>query len=248
MEKFMKNLTKEKEFIHSSCLLAVAFMTILLVFIMQSFFVRPLLLVPVFYFYFRNGLKFKIVLNLFFISLFFSFTFFVLGILYPTTRYLQGELITIFGGQFYLLALKQGLSNMFRLFLVSFISMASVYALSYEKVILWMLQSRMISTQVGYPILIALNAISLFKSEFQKMKMSLRLRGIKHFQFIYTLFPLLVFSVRQSQRGALSLITRGMNQNKTYYFDYSIKKNDMMLLVVMFIYIVGVCVLERMFQ
>jgi energy-coupling factor transporter transmembrane protein EcfT len=78
----------------------------------------------------------------------------------------------------------------------------------------------------GYPILLALNSIALFKEEYDRIKINARLRDLPFKDQFMLFFPLLVFAIRHSQRGALSLVTRGLNQQKTFYFSYGLSFDD----------------------
>ena len=113
-----------------------------------------------------------------------------------------------------------------RLFLLMLASMASGRIINYTKVVLFLVIHKGLKVLWGYPIMIALNSILLFKEEYEKIKLNGKLRGLSFFEKIGMLFPLLVFAIRHSQRGSLSLVTRGLNPSKSFYFSYETSAHD----------------------
>jgi energy-coupling factor transporter transmembrane protein EcfT len=104
---------------------------------------------------------------------------------------------------------------------------------------------------MGYPLLIAMNSILLFKEEFDRIKLSAKFRGLGLKDRLFALFPLLVFAIRHSQRGSLSLVTRGLNPNKSFYFGYEISIQDRKWLSIFylgFFVIVGLAIYIHFYQ
>jgi len=113
-----------------------------------------------------------------------------------------------------------------RLFWLFMVSICSAHLVDYEKLLLYCMSRKWLSVMVGYPMLIAINSISFLKEEVQRIKISFRFKGIPAYKQLFVLFPLLVFAVRHSQRGAVALVTRGLNQEKSFYFSYGISTRD----------------------
>lgn len=222
----MKFLETKKEFIHSWYLLIMSLFG--LAFLLASNMLPLNLLMALFllFLYRKNGLTDKTLFKLSVFALIFSSIFLFLNLLYPGGKLQVGEQVTIGKLTFYKAALNNGLINFSRLFMLSLVSMSSTYAIIYTKVILYLIIHKGLKVIMGYPLLIALNSILLFKEEFDRIRLSARFRGLGWWDRIFVLFPLLVFAIRHSQRGSLSLVTRGLNPNKSFYFGYEIAHTD----------------------
>lgn len=222
----MKFLETKKEFIHSWYLLIMSMFG--LVFLLASktlplnFFMAGFLL----YLYVKNGLPTRVLIKLTIFAFLFSSVFLFLNLLYPGEKLRVGEQLSIVNFTFYKAALMNGVINFSRLFMLSLVSMCSTYAIIYTKVILYLIIHKGLKVIMGYPLLIALNSILLFKEEFDRIRLSARFRGLGWWDRLFVLFPLLVFAIRHSQRGSLSLVTRGLNPNKSFYFGYEIGIQD----------------------
>jgi energy-coupling factor transporter transmembrane protein EcfT len=174
--------------------------------------------------------------------------FLFLNLLYPGEKLKVGEQLSLGNFTFYKAALQNGLINFARLFMLSLVSMSSTYAIIYTKVILYLIIHKGLKVVMGYPLLIALNSILLFKEEFDRIRLSAKFRGLGWWDRLFVLFPLLVFAIRHSQRGSLSLVTRGLNPNKSFYFGYEIVPNDrkwLRLFFMMFICLVAMAIYFR---
>jgi energy-coupling factor transporter transmembrane protein EcfT len=134
--------------------------------------------------------------------------------------------------------------NQFKVFLqvglVSSVSFLSMRLIKFEKLLIFLMQNKWIGAYLGYPILLALNSVKLLKSEFEKIKLNVKMRKLAPWQRINLIFPLLVFAIRHADRGALSLITRGLNEEKFYYFEVDLKVIDK-IIILLFCLIVLVC-------
>lgn len=231
----MKFLETKKEYLHSWYLFI---MTIFgLIFLLASNALPLNLVMGVFliYLYKKNGLTNKTLVKLALFAFSFSFIFLLLNLLYPGEKLRVGDQISFYSFTIYKAALINGLKNFSRLFLLSLVSMSSTYAIIYTKVILYLIIHKGLKVFMGYPLLIALNSILLFKDEFDRIRLSARFRGLGWWDRIFVLFPLLVFAIRHSQRGSLSLVTRGLNPNKSFYFGYDLVPSDQKWLRVFFL-------------
>jgi energy-coupling factor transporter transmembrane protein EcfT len=151
--------------------------------------------------------------------------------MYPGKAYRTGEMLEWKFIRVYEIALINGLKTFCKIFILSLVSMASSYAIFYTKVILYLIINKGLKVFWGYPILIALNSIFLFKEEFDRIRLSARFRELGWRDRIFIIFPLLVFAIRHSQRGSLSLVTRGLNPNKNFYFGYQVHPSDRIILL-----------------
>ena len=222
----MQFLETKKEYIHSWYLFVMT--TFILIFLLASdiLYLNFILSVFALYLFKKNGVRNSTLIKLSVFASFFAGMFLLLSLLYPREEYRQGEQVVILGKFFYQAALINGLHNFARLFMLSLVSMSSTMAITYTKMILYLIIHKGLKVLMGYPLLIALNSILLFKEEFDRIRLSARFRGLGWWDRIFVLFPLLVFAIRHSQRGSLSLVTRGLNPNKSFYFGYDLLLSD----------------------
>jgi len=113
-----------------------------------------------------------------------------------------------------------------RLFFVSTLSVSSLAVIHGEVILLYLAQQKKFPVMLVYPLLFSLSSIGLFKQKFELYRLNHRLRETKGWVLPKMLFQFLVFTLRFSESGALSLIARGLSENKLYYYDFSINKND----------------------
>lgn len=136
---------------------------------------------------------------------------------------------------------KEALHLGLRLFLLMLASMASGRIINYTKVVLFLVIHKGLKVLWGYPIMIALNSILLFKDEYEKIKLNGKLRNLSWIDKLGLLFPLLVFAIRHSQRGSLSLVTRGLNPSKSFYFNYETTAHDRKIFLAFFMAYLFLC-------
>ncbi|AZZ37485.1 hypothetical protein CIK05_12000 [Bdellovibrio sp. qaytius] len=110
-----------------------------------------------------------------------------------------------------------------RLFFVSTLSVSSLEVIYGEVILLYLAQQKKFPVILIYPLLFSLSSIGLFKQKFELYKLNHRLRQTKGWVLPKMLFQFLVFTLRFSESGALSLIARGLSEKKIYYYDFSIK-------------------------
>lgn len=110
-----------------------------------------------------------------------------------------------------------------RLFFVSTLSVSSLAVIHGEVILLYLAQQKKLPVLLVYPLLFSLSAMGLFKQKFDLYRLNHRLRETKGWVLPKILFQFLVFTLRFSESGALSLIARGLSENKLYYYDFSIK-------------------------
>ena len=109
-----------------------------------------------------------------------------------------------------------------RLFFISTLSVSSLEVLHGEVILLYLAQKKKFPVMLIYPLLFSLSSINLFKQKFELYRLNHQMRQTKGWVLPKMLFQFLVFTLRFSESGALSLIARGLSENKFYYYDFSI--------------------------
>jgi len=221
-------MARKDEYLHSWFLLSMTFYSLLFLLINPYKSLNIILLLIVFYFYFKNGLNLKYFLKICFYAMFFCLIIFLLSCFHPASDLIQGSSTLIFGRLFYSKSIEHALKTSFKLFFVTLVSMSSGIVIDYSKVILYLMVNKRLKLLWGYPILLSINSISLFKEEFERIKINAKMRSLPILDRLNILFSLLVFAIRHSQRGALSLVTRGLDESKSFYFSYNTSCVDKM--------------------
>lgn len=237
-----------REFIHSWYLLLLTFMSLIYLLLNKFLILDVLILVICISFYIKNGLSLFKLKKVFAYALLFSGGFFMLNILYPSSELKTGSVYHFYNLVFYQASLEKAFPNMMRLLFVSFLSMSSGFVIDYTKVVLHLIVHKGLRLFWGYPFLLALNSIVLFKDEFQRIRINAKLRQLPWQDQLSLFFPLLVFAIRHSQRGALALISRGLSEEKTFYFSYDLSRTDKILFrffLVCYVFLVGIAIYFR---
>lgn len=148
----------------------------------------------------------------------------------PFLRFLKISIFTLaFTGIYLLMVLlfpnperSFEISVFIRLFFVSTLSVSSIGVIHGEVVLLYLAQQKKFPVMLIYPLLFSMSSIGVFKQKFELYKLNHRLRQTKGWILPKLLFQFLVFTLRFSESGALSLIARGLSENKLYYYDFAI--------------------------
>lgn len=225
MSSSIKN-NRPHEFVHSWYLLLMTFFSLLFLLVNRNLLLDIPLLFFLFPIFFKNGLKKENFLQFCGYAFLFSFGLFLINILYPAASLKTGVVYRLNYFEIHHTALLKALDTMARLFLVSLLSMSSGAGINYSLVVLYLIVHKRLRLFWGYPLLLALNSISLFKKEFERIRINAHLRDLPFKDQVSLFFPLLVFAIRHSQRGALSLVTRGLNEEKSFYFTYDLAATD----------------------
>jgi hypothetical protein len=239
---------RPREYLHSWYLLQITFFTLAFLLINRNLILDLPLVVVTLYFYFKNGLSISKFKRLFIYAFIFSFGLFFLNVLYQAKELQTGEVYQISRFVIYQASVTKALSGMIRLFLASFLSMSSGAVIDYTKVVLHLIVHKGLKLFWGYPILLAMNSIALFKEEFERIRINAKLRELPWQDQLSLFFPLLVFAIRHSQRGALSLVTRGLNHQKSFYFSYDLSELDKLrlrLFLSAYLLLVGIAIIFR---
>lgn len=235
-----------REFLHSWYLLLITFLALLFLLLNRRFILDLPLCLVVFALYFKSGLKFSRFRKIFVYAFLFGFGIFILNILYPAKQLRVGDVYQVLQMTIYKASWDKALATMLRLFLVSLLSMCSASVIDYTKVILHLIVHKGLRPFWGYPMLLAMNSIALFKEEFNRIRINARLRDLPYKDQLTLFFPLLVFAIRHSQRGALSLVTRGLNQRKSFYYSYDLRNQDKKILYLFWLFYFGLVIMSLM--
>lgn len=200
------------EYIHSWYLLLMSILSLLFLLLSPYLLANTIIVILIHFFCFKNGMGGKILLRHILYSLLFAAMMFGMNYLW---RSVKGAV-----------DINETLHLSGKLFLLVLASMASARFINYTKVIMYLIIHQGLKVLWGYPLMIALNSIVLFKEEYEKIKLSGRLRNLSAKDKVGLLFPLLVFAIRHSQRGSLSLVTRGLHPSKSFYFSYETTRKD----------------------
>lgn len=207
-------LSEIRESVHSWYVLVMTFYALIFLLTNKNLWLDWPLILFMLMVYFKNGLGIRELWRFSLYAFFFSFSLFVISVLYPKASLKPSEVY------------PKATLTMIRLFLVSLLSMSSGVVINYTKVVLHLIVDKGLKPYWGYPMLLAMNSVALFKKEFERIKINARFRGLPWKDQLSLVFPLLVFAIRHSQRGALSLVTRGLNNQKSFYFTYEVNSVD----------------------
>jgi energy-coupling factor transporter transmembrane protein EcfT len=224
-------LNQFDEKVHSIALLTISLFSYLSFFLSGSTFCMYLLLVMLTFIFLYSGLSIKKVCLFLFGSILFSLSYSLMVLSFPNKELLVEPIY-----HWWILTLsKKMLLNQLvffnRVTCVAMLSISSVTLINYEKVLIYLMKRKWLRVNFGYPVLLSLNSIGLLKSEFEKIRINAKFRNIPWRKRIDILFPILVFSIRHAERGAMSLITRGISEKKEFYFDVEVKRSDIILVL-----------------
>lgn len=166
------------------------------------------------------GLKWKKAFLILLVTLFFSFSVFVLFLFFPDKRFFTGDLYPFFGMSFYSGVIENAFKNWLRLWSISLCSLSTSSVLNAEELIFYWMQEKGVPKKMGYSLLMALNSIRSFKEEWVRISRNLKMRKLNHLNFVARLFPIMVHSFRVSLRGAMSMRARGLVEDKVFYHQY----------------------------
>ena len=214
------------EKIHSYKILQITAVACLYCFVISKavFYVPSLMLVTMLFLW--CGLEFKLIFKILCISVAFGFSFFILAIVFPSKMFEQTDMLQFAGLRISIDLLKIQSLIFLRIVCISSISIMSAYLINYEKIFIYLMNKKKMSAQTGYALILALNSIALMKSELSKINLNARFRGVVFYKRVNVLFSLLVFTIKHADRGAMSLITRGLTSEKLFYYDSSMRPID----------------------
>ncbi len=219
-------MQREREYIHSWYVFLITAASLIFLLINKNLIFSSVLIAVVLFLFLKNGLAAKKLVKVVSYALFFSFTLFLLSVFNPAKELQNGDAYHFLNMTFFKSSVDKAFMTMMKLFMVSFVSICSSSAIDYTKVILHLIVHKGLKLIWGYPFLLAINSITLLRDEYERIRLNAHLRQLPLRDKVFLFFPLLVFAIRHSQRGALSLVTRGLNDKKTFYFSYDLTRTD----------------------
>jgi energy-coupling factor transporter transmembrane protein EcfT len=103
-----------------------------------------------------------------------------------------------------------------RLFTIAMISFAFIIHMPKEKIMLELMQRKILPVTIGFGLLSTLNAFSHFADEFRRIQIAYQMRYQRSFYSPKIILPLLVASARYAQNVSISMFNRGLNKNRSY--------------------------------
>jgi hypothetical protein len=121
------------------------------------------------------------------------------------------------------------LLNYARLVSASTLSLISMQQFHYNQFLYFIMQKRLISPVFGHTLILSFNSIGQITKDWEDIKLIAQSRGLPFYKYHTLVFALLVSSIHHAQRGATSLLSRGIKDDKIYVFDYGIKTSDFLV-------------------
>ncbi len=128
--------------------------------------------------------------------------------------YLTGHLFT--AGNDLEINQTNALNISIRLFTIAMISFAFMIHMPKEKIMLELMQRKILPVAIGFGLLSTLNAFSHFADEFRRIQIAYQMRYQRSFYSPKIILPLLVASARYAQNVSISMFNRGLNKNRSY--------------------------------
>lgn len=118
-----------------------------------------------------------------------------------------------------------------RMFFLFSISTFAFAAIDFDKIFNYLMATGKLKVNWGYPLLLAMNSLQMLKSEQERISFNAKLRQLRWHQRYFIFFPVLVFAIRHSERGAMSLVTRGLRADRIFYnVNYPTKRDRIILI------------------
>lgn len=110
-----------------------------------------------------------------------------------------------------------GLTLTTRLFSLAIVSYLYATHLPQESLINNLMQRKILSINIGFAFLAVFNAFEQFGKEFHKIQLAYRMRFGKLCLSPKIIFPLFVYAARYAHCLTISMYTRGINNNRSFY-------------------------------
>ena len=127
---------------------------------------------------------------------------------------------------------------------MTWVALLSSKMINIRDVISCLLQRGWLSMQIAYAMMVGIGSIDLMRDETSRISLNAKLRGLTWRQRFLQWVPLLVFALRHAQRGAMSLRARGLDQSKSFYYNYQatqVQSHRMLCLVAVIIMLTVYC-------
>lgn len=119
-----------------------------------------------------------------------------------------------------------------RLFSLAIVSFMYILHLPKEQFVLNLIQRKILSVNIGFALLAVFNAFAELRKEFNKIRLAYKMRFAKNSYSPKILLPLMVSAARYAHTLSISMYTRGINQNRSYYMPkIQYKLWDMLMLL-----------------
>ncbi|MCF7911804.1 MAG: energy-coupling factor transporter transmembrane protein EcfT [Candidatus Cloacimonetes bacterium] len=169
--------------------------------------------------------------------------YFILFLLLPSislfiTSYLHlregisGSQVMILGRAFDSYRLNMSLYLTVRAGVLSLLSFSFLTALEYDKLVYSLIQNLRFPVSWGYALLIAFNSIGNIRAEHQRIQEAALMRYNRKPLFNFYIIPILVSATRYSQQAAMSIQTRGLNEEKSFIIKAKMQICDILYLTV----------------
>ncbi len=156
-------------------------------------------------------------------TLAFSVTIFFLFLFFPSNELKTGEVFSVFGFSFFKVVVENAMTNWLRLWSISVASISTANVLNTDELFFYWMQEKKLPKKLGYAFLMGVYSIKNLKKEWELINLNISLRNSsRKFSFSDRLFPILVSAFRVSLRGAMSLYSRGLSEEKMFYYCHEI--------------------------
>ncbi|MDP8211040.1 MAG: energy-coupling factor transporter transmembrane component T [Candidatus Stygibacter australis] len=115
---------------------------------------------------------------------------------------------------------------------LSLVSFSFLTAIHYEKLIYSLIQNLRFPVIWGYALLVAFNSAGNIQSEFKRIQQAAVMRFSHKPLFYFYIIPLLVSATRYSQQAAMSIQSRGLNQDKSFIKSEKLRVFDLLILLI----------------
>lgn len=230
----MHNIYEEK--IHSFIILAIVMFLLGHALITSTTFILVLVFcLQLFLLVYSKKIECKLILKIILGSFLFSSftTFFILTA--PSAKYVGSESISFLGLNIYKDLFYSQLLVFYRVAILSYVSFSTMKIINFEKVFIFLMQTGHLSKRLGYPLILSINSMAKIKEEFKKIRINAKLRGVGLLGQWNIFLPLLVYAIRHGDRGAQSLVTRGLSEDKVFYFHFDIDLRSRLIFYFVFL-------------
>jgi energy-coupling factor transporter transmembrane protein EcfT len=115
---------------------------------------------------------------------------------------------------------------------LSLISFSFLTALHYDRLIYSLIQNLKFPVSWGYALLVAFNSTGNIRAEFKRIQQAAVMRYSRKPLFYFYIIPLLVSATRYSQQAAMSIQTRGLNEDKSFIIRERVNVCDLAFLLI----------------
>lgn len=111
-----------------------------------------------------------------------------------------------------------------KIWALTWVALMSSKMIHPHNIVVYAIQKKWLNLILGYATLTGLSSIHLLRAEMRRISLNAKLRQFSFKQRFLQWIPLLVFALKHAQRGAMSLRARGILVHKSFYYDYSARR------------------------